>query len=94
MDHIKKFKPPREFIEVKEDENGNEIETIYKPSGPDGRGWGQYRDYTEEELEAMRQDEEDDLEVAVEAEKKYDQIQERKKKIMFDEDERVKTFFY
>ena len=89
VDHIKKFKPPKEFLEVKEDDNGNEVEMIYKPSGPDGRGWGQYRDYTEEELRLMKQEEEEAEEQTQHKEVIYDEIQARKQKIIFDEDERV-----
>lgn len=92
VDHIKQFKPPKEFLEVKQDENGNEIETIYKPSGPDGRGWGEYRDYTAEELEAMKQEEEEEEEAQQENELKYEAIQKRKEKILIDEDERVNGF--
>ena len=41
MNHVKEFKIPKGYLEIDEDEN---IDTkIYKPSGPDGRGWGQFR---------------------------------------------------
>jgi len=41
VNHVKEFKIPKEYLELDEDEN---IDTkIYKPTGPDGRGWGQFR---------------------------------------------------
>ena len=44
-DHVKKYKPPKEFMEVSEGFNTEE----YRPTGPDGRGWGKFRNKTEEE---------------------------------------------
>ena len=44
MNHVKEFKIPKEYLDVGEDENdliGDE--KLYKPSGPDGRGWGEFR---------------------------------------------------
>ena len=69
-------------------EEDNFMDKLYKPSGPDGKGWGKYREITEEEK------------IAIEKRKKYEQIQEKNKdklhenmgnlkKITFDEDERV-----
>lgn len=46
VDHVKKYKPPREFMEMTE---GFQTEE-YRPSGPDGRGWGKYRNHTTDEL--------------------------------------------
>ena len=45
VDHVKKYKPPKEFMEVSEGFNTEE----YRPTGPDGRGWGKFRNKTEEE---------------------------------------------
>lgn len=38
---MKKYRPPREFMEIKEEMEEKGLE--YVPSGPDGRGWGKYR---------------------------------------------------
>jgi len=38
VDHVKKFRLPKEYSEMK-DEN-DIFDKLYKPSGPDGRGWG------------------------------------------------------
>ena len=48
MDHEKDFFPPKEYLEIRE---GQDItaDKIYKPSGPDGRGWGPYRELNSEE---------------------------------------------
>ncbi len=53
VDHVKKYKPPREFLDIKNEieEQGKE----YVPTGPDGRGWGKYRKHTEEELKVLNQ---------------------------------------
>jgi hypothetical protein len=50
VDHVKKFRPPKEYTEIKEgiDEN-NFFDALYKPTGPDGRGWGEFRELDEEE---------------------------------------------
>jgi RNA-binding motif protein, X-linked 2 len=45
VDHVKKYKPPKEFMEVSEGFNTED----YRPTGPDGRGWGKFRNKTEEE---------------------------------------------
>lgn len=94
---MKKFKPPREFIEVKEDpnrkgvaiEDEDELEKLYKPSGPDGRGWGEFRQYTEEELRALEEEKNRKAQEDEHMEKLYNELQERKEKILIDEDERV-----
>jgi len=38
VNHVKDFKIPKEYLEIDEDENIDA--KMYKPSGPDGRGWG------------------------------------------------------
>ena len=51
VDHVKEFKPPRPEIKAKEDgaeSSSEDIEgKLYKPSGPDGNGWGDFRKLTE-----------------------------------------------
>lgn len=51
VNHVLKYRPPKEYLELKE-EQGMDIfdDQLYKPSGPDGRGWGEFRSFTEEEL--------------------------------------------
>ena len=49
VDHVEQFKIPREYLEVEElDEKGER--RIYKPSGPDGRGWGEDRILNEQDV--------------------------------------------
>ena len=43
VNHVKEFKVPREYLEVGEDADLGMDSEIYKPSGPDGRGWGEFR---------------------------------------------------
>ena len=40
VDHVKEFKPPMPEIENQEEDLEGKL---YKPSGPDGRGWGDFR---------------------------------------------------
>lgn len=57
VDHVDRYKIPREYFETELDEENK----IYKPSGPDGKGWGEDRKLTNEELEyfqELRQEEE------------------------------------
>ena len=52
VDHVDQFKIPREYFKITDDDenlNLNEKE-IYKPTGPDGKGWGEFRIFTEEDL--------------------------------------------
>ncbi len=86
VDHVKKFRPPKEYLEFKD--NDNFMDNLYKPSGPDGRGWGKYRVLNEEEKKAM----EDHIKAEKSREKNKDRLineMENLKKITFDEDERV-----
>lgn len=91
VDHVKKFKPPKEFLEVKEGDEGQDVddeEKIYKPSGPDGRGWGEFRDYTEEELTFMKMEEERAKNAKNNMNKLYEKNEQTMIKIFLDEDER------
>ncbi len=47
VDHVEQYKIPKEYFE---DEQGN----MYKPSGPDGKGWGDDRFKTIEEMEYVK----------------------------------------
>ena len=49
---VKEFKIPNEFLEVDET-NTDYLDKIYKPSGPDGLGWGRWRNHTEQELKII-----------------------------------------
>ena len=46
VDHIE-YKIPKEYFEY--DENNNNNNKIYKPTGPDGKGWGEFRELSEED---------------------------------------------
>lgn len=82
VDHVKDYKPPN-FHQGNGEFNDN---SLYKPSGPDGRGWGRFREYTEEEkkvLEAYKEE-------SRETEKNSDVLQNLKKRateVLKDEDE-------
>ena len=47
VDHSDEFKIPHEYLQIKENEEVAE-KTLYKPSGPDGKGWGEFREEVEE----------------------------------------------
>lgn len=52
VDHTKDFKPPKEYLDIR-DEDEITSDNLYKPSGPDGRGWGRFRDMSKEELDLI-----------------------------------------
>ena len=53
VDHVNEFQIPKENTILIE---GEEIEKkAYKPSGPDGRGWGNFRNLTTEEVALINQ---------------------------------------
>lgn len=88
-----KYRPPKEYLELKEDGTDLFDDELYKPSGPDGRGWGEFRKLTEEER--IMEDRDKKLAELAEdrTEKVYQNIQEIKnKKYFLDEDERVNIF--
>jgi RNA-binding motif X-linked protein 2 len=39
VDHVRKYKPPREYMDL----DSKLFEEDYRPTGPDGRGWGKFR---------------------------------------------------
>jgi RNA-binding motif X-linked protein 2 len=56
VDHLKEFKLPKENTEVNE---GEMVEDkAYRPSGPDGKGWGNFRQLDKQEIEAIQRLEE------------------------------------
>ena len=59
VDHVEQYKIPREYLDI--DEDGEE-KKIYKPTGPDGKGWGRFRELTKEDeemFEEMKREEEE-----------------------------------
>lgn len=63
---------------------------IYRPTGPDGRGWGEYRILSPEDInyfEEMRRIEEEKLN------KQQRILQADRSNLILDEDERVKFIF-
>ena len=56
VDHVKKYKPPKQYLELAGEDQFFESKE-YKPSGPDGRGWGKFRNLTEEEQQIMKYNE-------------------------------------
>ena len=48
VDHVKEFKVPREYLDISKDDP-EIFDKLYKPSGPDGRGWGEFRKLTDQE---------------------------------------------
>eukprot|EP00825_Cyclidium_porcatum_P017349 TRINITY_DN2008_c0_g1_i1.p1 TRINITY_DN2008_c0_g1~~TRINITY_DN2008_c0_g1_i1.p1 ORF type:complete len:314 (-),score=69.06 TRINITY_DN2008_c0_g1_i1:66-1007(-) len=91
VDHVKKFRVPKAFTQINEKEVIQEIdeEQLYKPSGPDGKGWGQFRDkssfdesFQQQELQIKQQQQERNKKI-------LKHLRETKEKqIILDEDER------
>lgn len=86
VDHVKKFRPPKEYLEFKEEDNF--MNNLYKPSGPDGKGWGKYRILSEEEKKAVEEYRKLEKTREKNKDKLIDEMQNLKN-ITFDEDERV-----
>ncbi len=60
VDHVQQYKIPKEFFEA-DNKTENIENALYKPTGPDGRGWGSYRILSEEDeklFDDLKQEEE------------------------------------
>lgn len=56
VDHWKDYKIPSEYLTIEETElkEGENIEDrLYKPTGPDGKGWGEYRSISESDIKKL-----------------------------------------
>lgn len=42
VDHVREFKPPKEYLDLSPDDP-EIFDKLYKPTGPDGKGWGEFR---------------------------------------------------
>lgn len=49
VDHVRRYRPPKEYLDL----DNKFMEEEYRPSGPDGRGWGDFRQYTAEEKSVL-----------------------------------------
>jgi RNA-binding motif X-linked protein 2 len=85
VDHVHQYRIPKEYLILDDGENVEE-KKLYIPTGPDGKGWGEFRVEDEEEL---RKIEDEEL-----------SVQERELKrnldsnmFILDEDERVYSNF-
>jgi RNA-binding motif X-linked protein 2 len=86
VDHVKDYKPPN-FHQGKGD---FQEDSLYKPSGPDGRGWGRFREYTEEEKKILKAFDEEERQMEKEENQGTDILQNLKKRateVLKDEDE-------
>ena len=54
VDHVKNYKIPKEYYESESDEEGEKTK-IYKPTGPDGNGWGDFRKLNANDLQIMEE---------------------------------------
>ena len=60
VDHVKEYKIPKDYVNDENDEDDksssesldeiNLESKLYKPTGPDGKGWGDYRKINENDL--------------------------------------------
>lgn len=91
MDHVHRYKIPKEYFNLEEGEDINDKDT-YRPTGPDGKGWGEFR--TLEPQDIIQKDE---IERGVDPELREDRVNDTLHKIsndrrlILDEDERVRT---
>jgi len=86
VDHVEQYKIPKEYFEVDEvDESGERI--MYKPSGPDGKGWGEDRVLSPEDLNYFNKLKKSELD----QEQRINKVDETK--FVMDEDERWEREF-
>lgn len=91
VDHVQEYKPPREYLQIKEDDP-DFFDKLYKPSGPDGLGWGEFRAVTEEEKQHRDRQQALDKLKETRNEKILENMEElQKQKFFIDADERVTT---
>lgn len=85
VDHVHQYRIPKEYLILDDGENIEE-KKLYIPTGPDGKGWGEFRVEDEEELKKL-----EDEEISV----KERELKRNLDSNMFilDEDERVITNF-
>lgn len=86
VDHVHQYRIPREYLNINDNEMIEE-KNLYEPTGPDGKGWGEFRVVGEEEVKKL----EDDQISNQERELKRNLID--KNIFILDEDERVLFFF-
>jgi hypothetical protein len=56
VDHVKNYKIPAEYLNIDESElkEGESIEDkLYMPTGPDGKGWGEFRNLNERDIQKL-----------------------------------------
>ncbi|CAD8093070.1 unnamed protein product [Paramecium primaurelia] len=88
VDHVREFKPPKEYLDISPDDP-EIFNKLYKPSGPDGKGWGIFRELTQEELVLKAQIEAQSQEIQKRNEKIFENMQQIKNmQTIIDEDER------
>ncbi|CAI2378336.1 unnamed protein product [Moneuplotes crassus] len=93
VDHCEDYKIPAEFLDIDQSElkEGETLEDkLYKPTGPDGKGWGEFRNISEKDIKK--------LEDADEKQAQAENPKESKKAIdkdlfILDEDERWEKMF-
>ena len=62
---------------------------MYKPTGPDGLGWGEFRQLSESDVKRFEEIQNNEIERQLINDKRMD-----KTKFIMDEDERVYNFIY
>jgi len=58
VDHVQKYRIPKEYFEEDEVEDQEEEEgkdKLYRPTGPDGKGWGDFRELNENDLKVLEE---------------------------------------
>jgi hypothetical protein len=86
VDHVEQYKIPREYLNIEEDEDLEE-KNIYKPTGPDGKGWGEDRILSNEDEENFKLIQQEEM-----RREQRGTVTTGKNYIM-DEDERVYIYF-
>ena len=58
VDHVKNYSIPKEYLNIDDSDlkEGESIEDrLYKPTGPDGKGWGEFRKLNETDIKKLEE---------------------------------------
>ena len=55
VDHVNKYRIPKEYLNIDDNEDITD-KKLYMPTGPDGKGWGDFRVEDESEIKQLEED--------------------------------------
>lgn len=61
VDHVEEYKIPKEYFELDSDDGNVNEKERYRPTGPDGKGWGKFRMLSKEDKEMFKVMQEEEM---------------------------------